>query len=504
MSPTIFLAAVIAIAALLILGVTLYTRRVKAGLKGPESMADYFSPRHVKGTAMQLGLIRSLSDPLPGIDYQDNKKGEYDILTFTPRRGDTISKYEGLSQQLRTFTGAVKADSIVEGNTVLYRLWKSAPDESALVEAINWDPSYIQDWTGDLSRVPVGIDVHRDTYYMRANAHTLLIGMSGSGKASLIWSLVGALHTRPEVELWGIDLKGGVEFGKARHLFKNVVTNSNELLDGIIKLEAEMEDRLEEMLTEGEDKWTPTPEYPQIFLIADEVNAIPRATDAMTPTDRKRFNKAWENILSQGRAPGISVFAAAQDPRGGSLPARQLFTQFISLRTSRPGDQDILFGDTESKKIADASRWTGNQNAASGRAMLKDEDAGGSYRQFKIFYVDKAVVQAWNLGWEMPPDGSNPAEVERFRRELALEKAERRKWLAERKAEAQRLKEDEESTPPPAATKKSPPKKQAEPRPVEINDLILELDKDPDNQPPLKKAAAPKGLPIPTHLVKKD
>jgi S-DNA-T family DNA segregation ATPase FtsK/SpoIIIE len=50
-------------------------------------------------------------------------------------------------------------------------------------------------------------------------------------------------------------------------------------------------------------------------------------------------------VLSQGRAVGVHVIAAIQDPRKEVLPARGLFPTRIGLRLSEPAEVDMVLGD---------------------------------------------------------------------------------------------------------------------------------------------------------------
>jgi hypothetical protein len=51
--------------------------------------------------------------------------------------------------------------------------------------------------------------------------------------------------------------------------------------------------------------------------------------------------------LSQGRAVGVHVIAALQDPCGDVLPFRDLFPTRIALRMTGPEQADMVLGDGE-------------------------------------------------------------------------------------------------------------------------------------------------------------
>jgi len=65
-------------------------------------------------------------------------------------------------------------------------------------------------------------------------------------------------------------------------------------------------------------------------------------------TDRKlkdRIKAALGLLLTQGRAVGVHVVAALQDPRKDVLPFRDLFPTRIGLRLAEEGHVDLALGE---------------------------------------------------------------------------------------------------------------------------------------------------------------
>ncbi|MBY0375144.1 MAG: hypothetical protein K2Q23_14195, partial [Bryobacteraceae bacterium] len=86
-----------------------------------------------------------------------------------------------------------------------------------------------------------------------------------------------------------------------------------------------------------------TPEEPLILVVVDEVATL----SAYLP-DRKlreRMANALGLLLTQGRAVGVSVIAALQDPRKEVLTLRNLFPARVALRLDEPGQSDMVLGD---------------------------------------------------------------------------------------------------------------------------------------------------------------
>jgi S-DNA-T family DNA segregation ATPase FtsK/SpoIIIE len=79
-----------------------------------------------------------------------------------------------------------------------------------------------------------------------------------------------------------------------------------------------------------------------IVLIIDEIAALTAYV-----TDRKlraETEQLLGLLLSQGRAVGISVVAAVQDPAKDTLPVRQLFTVRIGLRMTEATQTAMVLG----------------------------------------------------------------------------------------------------------------------------------------------------------------
>lgn len=115
----------------------------------------------------------------------------------------------------------------------------------------------------------------------------------------------------------------------------------------------EMAQMLEQAAATAQDRATrlagatrqhcPTPAEPLVVLVIDELANL---TAYLTERQLKdRIKAALGIVLTQGRAVGVHVVAAIQDPRKEVLPARGLFPTRIGLRLSEPGEVDMVLGD---------------------------------------------------------------------------------------------------------------------------------------------------------------
>lgn len=90
-------------------------------------------------------------------------------------------------------------------------------------------------------------------------------------------------------------------------------------------------------------KHQPTTGEPLIVVVIDEIaNLTAYLTDRKV---KERINQALGLLLTQGRAVGVCVVAALQDPRKEVLSLRSLFPTKVGLRLDGPTAVDMVLGD---------------------------------------------------------------------------------------------------------------------------------------------------------------
>ena len=175
--------------------------------------------------------------------------------------------------------------------------------------------------------------------------HILVAGATGSGKGSVVWSLIAALAPgirAGSVRLLVVDPKGGMEFGRGAGLFTGFAYDNSEhtlaLLRSVVTVMQKRAGRLR-----GHTRLhIPTVAAPLIVLVVDELASLTAYIG-----DRKirtEVEQLLGLLLSQGRAVGVSVVAAVQDPSKDVLPIRQLFTVRVGLRMTEPTQSTMVFG----------------------------------------------------------------------------------------------------------------------------------------------------------------
>jgi S-DNA-T family DNA segregation ATPase FtsK/SpoIIIE len=201
--------------------------------------------------------------------------------------------------------------------------------------------------TPEFTGLPLGLREDGQTYRLRLfGSQVLVAGATGAGKGSVIWSLIRALAGGVGtglVQLWGFDPKGGMELGPGMPLFAEFACEDYqamaELLDQAVATARQRAARLRGITRQHQ----PSQAEPLLVIVVDELAALTAYL-----TDRKlkeRIKNALGLLLSQGRAVGVHVLAAIQDPRKEVLPFRDLFPTRIGLRLAEAPQVDLVLGE---------------------------------------------------------------------------------------------------------------------------------------------------------------
>ncbi|WP_280184368.1 FtsK/SpoIIIE domain-containing protein [Nocardia gipuzkoensis] len=198
----------------------------------------------------------------------------------------------------------------------------------------------------DLEAVPIGVTEDFDTWRVRVlYGHILLAGATGSGKGSVLWSIIAALGPAIKaglVDLYLADPKGGAEFGKGENrLFVRFATDNPTILAMLNEAVELMRERLARMRTAGLRKIVPSTDEPLILIIIDEAASL---SSYASREEQQEFRRLTGLLLSQGRAAAVSVIAALQDPSKETMPNRQLFPVRIGLRLDEPTQSAMVHG----------------------------------------------------------------------------------------------------------------------------------------------------------------
>ncbi|MGH8882691.1 MAG: type IV secretory system conjugative DNA transfer family protein, partial [Stackebrandtia sp.] len=228
----------------------------------------------------------------------------------------------------------------------------------------------------DFTALPIAKQEDGGTYCLRLfGTQVLIVGATGAGKGSVIWSIMRALAggiASGVVRVWGFDPKGGMELGGGQRLFDRFACEDFEAMADMLEQAVEVMRERTSRLRGKTRQHVPTVDDPLYVLIIDELASL---TAYMA--DRKlkdRIKAALGLLLTQGRAVGVHVVAALQDPRKEVLPFRDLFPTRIGLRLSEEPQVDLVLGDGMRDRGALCDRIPQGKAAAGTAYVVLDGD----------------------------------------------------------------------------------------------------------------------------------
>ena len=246
---------------------------------------------------------------------------------------DWENKIDALAHTFRAETCRIRVNRPGE-------IWLDLTDTDPLQHPVFLSPAATEP---NLKALPIGVQEDGHTWLLRLlGTHVLIGGATDSGKGSVLYSIVHALLggiINGSVRIWAIDPKGGMELAFASGLFDRLAYRTSD--DMLLLLEdavAVMRSRQAWLL--GKTRChTPTATDPLLVVMVDELAALVAYTDRET---RRKAVEYLQLLLSQGRAVGIVVVAALQDPSKEVLPFRDLFPTRIALRLIEAVQVDMI------------------------------------------------------------------------------------------------------------------------------------------------------------------
>lgn len=260
----------------------------------------------------------------------------------TPLTGQTVPQWEKAADAFSLALGAAFRVSNNGDGTLGVKVGHR-PLETTDAK-VNEAQALADDWRKWLLAIPVGITETGRTFTLPAiDTHTLIVGESGAGKGSVVWSLLVGLVPAIRagvVRVWGLDPKY-LELSIGRNFFYKYAADTEEMLDLLREAVADMMTR-NKALQGKVRKFTPSADYPMNIIIVDELAYL----SAMLPDTKqvKEANKLLQTMLVLGRASGYMLVGAAQDPRKETLSLRDMYPTRVGLRM-KSGMVDLVLGN---------------------------------------------------------------------------------------------------------------------------------------------------------------
>lgn len=328
------------------------------------------------------GMVHVVTEPIPG-----------------GKPGDWENKLPELVSTSKALTGRItEADGHRVGVLLVFEDVTKFPCTAALPVAEYASPEWV-----DVGRAQDG-----SAWDIRVlGRHILIAGATGAGKGSVMWGIIGGLAPLVDVgvvQLWGVDLKGGVELSHGKNLFCHVAVTQEDALAVLQQVDRELHDRLDLMAESGARMHAPTVDHPMHVVILDEILDLLSFAEAEI---RRPANKLLNRMLTKGRAAGVVVVACTQVVTKDALVQRDLFSTRIALRLQTAVESQMVLGDGMDV-LGPAHRISIREP---GTAYATDEETGlparvradywsddliaelnGLYREHRDVFVDAAQI----------------------------------------------------------------------------------------------------------------
>ncbi|MEV2268721.1 cell division protein FtsK [Nonomuraea africana] len=292
---------------------------------------------------------------------------------------DAIAKVPALESALSAKRGAVRVQPVPtrQANRADVRVIETDPH----ADAIAWPGPSITSITQ-----PVKLGLFEDGTPVRVlllRRHALFGGIAGAGKSGGMNVLLGELTACPDVIIWGIDLKGGMELMPWASCLDRLATTPQEaeslLADAVVILDG----RADHLARLGERVWTPTPQAPLLVIVVDEyAELVDDAPNAIRHAD---------SIARRGRAPGVELIAVTQRPSQKAMGKGAVRSQMdvrLSYRVRDPRDVDLILGQGMLK-----AGWHAHRLDAPGKFFVSAPEHD-TPRRGRTYLLDDACVQA--------------------------------------------------------------------------------------------------------------
>lgn len=292
---------------------------------------------------------------------------------------DVIADVPAIESGLGTRPGAIRVepDPAHAGRFVM-RLLAEDPHATAIP------------WPGTETRSvldPVRLGVFEDAQDVElaiGRKHVLVGGMSGSGKSGVLNVILGNLTACPDIVLWGIDLKGGMELRPWASCLARLATTPAEaatLLHDAVKV---LEARAQALGNNAERLWNPTKQAPALVIVVDEYAELAEtAPGAVEDAD---------SIARRGRAVAVTLLAATQRPTQqamGNGAVRSQMDVRVCLRVRERRDVDLVLGQGML-----AAGWHAQNLDAPGKFLVSAEGLNHPRRGRAYLVTDNDVTTA--------------------------------------------------------------------------------------------------------------
>lgn len=324
------------------------------------------SGRTPEETRIRTVIHELFAAELPGCTVERTRTGWTAVLDLPVTLDRT---------KLRTAWPRVSSGMGVAGEFVLE---DGALTSQLIVKFIDGDPlstviPYQRQTAGRFTDpVLLGVDRFLNQVWIDLSyAHALVAGSSKFGKSTLVRSIVLQLADRPDVVVYGVDLKPGApEMTPMLPILQDLAATPEQAHVFLDWLAQELRERGEILAAAGDQEWDPVKHgRPALWAVFDELGELVRQADVGV-WKKDPASKKLESLLALARFAGIHLIAATQQPSrkvfGGTTDARGNYSVRLSTRMADRDHRRFIFGTTPG--------WEPGDLDAPGKFLLQSPD----------------------------------------------------------------------------------------------------------------------------------
>ena len=260
-------------------------------------------------------------------------------------------------------------------------------------------------WPGITSATitrPAELGVSEDGQPVRVlflRRHALIGGTTGAGKSGIVNVILAYLVACPDVVIWAVDLKGGMELGPWASCIQRLAFTPEQAAGLFRDAVTEVNRRAARMAETGKRSWDPTPDNPALVIIVDEYAEMP-----------EEAHQYADSVARLGRAVAVSLLAATQRPSQDAMGKGAVRSQMdirICLRVRERRDVDLILGQGAFK-----GGWHAHQLSQPGAFLISDPAHATPERHRAYLIDDERIARhaAQHVhGRPRPPAGSRDA-----------------------------------------------------------------------------------------------
>ena len=302
---------------------------------------------------------------------------------FRLARGQTITdvtqRIPAIESSLGTHRGSVRVYPTPDDLANRFELRVLDTDPHA--DAIPWPGPSVRSITEPIELGPFEDATPCRVSFLRR--HAIFGGTTGSGKSGGLNVLLANLTACPDVVIWAIDLKRGMELGPWHDCIDRLATIPEQATALLRDAVAIKEARAEFLAAHGLRVWEPTPEMPALVIIIDEYAELAeQAPGAMDDTD---------SLARIGRAVAVTMVAATQRPTQEAMGKGAVRSQMdlrICFRVREPRDVDLVLGQGMLK-----AGWNAHKLDAPGKFLISATEHRIPRRARAYLVTDESVTE---------------------------------------------------------------------------------------------------------------